>query len=411
MSALPHPNVHAALIPGVKLASLRLNILTAAVLAQIYLFLRLRRAARGWRRSEPWKSRVVAAAGAVIVVLSVMNGYMLFRPIPWVNPPAAIEVALFYPAAVWGLGSIFSALLLVLIQLPVGLGRLMVRAGRGPVAGGAAIAVNHARRRFLQAGVSGLVAGPLLLAGYGAAYAAKAYEVCELSLPFGRSLKVVQISDIHAGIFMTRGEVRRIVDQVAALQPDLFLLTGDYISNSMKFLPECVEELARVQTRYGTFASMGNHEHWYGEPGEILAIFRQHRITFLLNSNQVIQGDQGFFAVAGIDDLISGHPSLAAALHGLDGAMPTILLSHRPEIFPQAAGRSIPLTLSGHYHGGQIKLSLPGADLSLAHLMTPYPEGLYHLKGCHLYVNRGIGTTFTPVRLNARPEVTVFHLT
>ncbi len=399
------------IIPGVKFATLRLIIQTAAVLAQIYLFLRLRQAVRGWRRSEPWKFLVIGAAGAAIVFFFVINGYILFRPIPWVDPPAAIEVGLFYPAAVWGLGSIFSALLLVLVQLLLGLGRVAVRSARGPVTRGSAIAVNPARRRFLQAGVAGLFAGPLALSGYGAAYAAKTCEVCELSLPFGRSLRVVQLSDIHAGIYMTRGEMRRIVDQAAALRPDLFLLTGDYISNSMKFLPGCVEEMARVQARYGTFAVMGNHEHWYGELSEILAIFRQHRITFLLNAHQVIQGDQGFFAVAGIDDLFSGHPSLSAALHGLDGAMPTILLSHHPEIFPQAAGQGIPLTLAGHYHGGQIKLSLPGVDLSLAHLMTPYPEGLYRLKGCHLYVNRGIGTTFTPVRLNARPEVTVFHLT
>jgi len=411
LPALPYLGGHTMIIPGVKFATLRLGILTAAVLAQIYLFLRLRQAVRGSRRSEPWKSRVIDAAGAAIVFLFVINGYILFRPIPWVDPPAAIEVALFYPAAVWGLGSIFLALLLVLVQLLVGLGRVAVRLGRGPVTRGSAIAMNPARRRFLQAGVSGLIAGPLVLSGYGAAYAAKDYEVCELSLPFGRSLRVVQLSDIHAGIFMTGGEMRRIVDQVVALRPDLFLLTGDYISNSMKFLPGCVEEMARVQARYGTFAIMGNHEHWYGELSDILAIFRQYRIAFLLNAHQVIQGDQGFFAVAGIDDLFSGHPSLSAALNGLDGAMPTILLSHHPEIFPQAAGQGIPLTLAGHYHGGQIKLSLPGVDLSLAHLMTPYPEGLYRLKGCHLYVNRGIGTTFTPVRLNARPEVSVFHLT
>jgi predicted MPP superfamily phosphohydrolase len=399
------------IIPGLKFANLSRIILSAEVLAQIYLFLRLRQAIRGSHWSEPWKSWVIGAAGAAIIFLFVINGYILLRPIPWVDPPAAIEVGLFYPAAVWGLGSIFSALLLVLVQLLVGLGRVAVRLVRGPVTREAAIAVNPARRRFLQAGVAGLFAGPLVLSGYGAAYAAKAYEVCELSLPFGRSLRVVQLSDIHAGIFMTRGEMQRIVDQVVALRPDLFLLTGDYISNSMKFLPGCVEEMARVQARYGTFAIMGNHEHWYGEQSEILAIFRQHRINFLLNAHQVIQGDQGNFAVAGIDDLFSGHPSLSAALHGLDGAMPTILLSHHPEIFPQAAGQGIPLTLAGHYHGGQIKLSLPGVALSLAYLMTPYPEGLYHLKGCHLYVSRGIGTTFTPVRLNSRPEVTVFHLT
>ena len=80
------------------------------------------------------------------------------------------------------------------------------------------------------------------------------------------------------------------------------------------------------------------------------------------------------------------------------------------ELQDLAAARGIPLTLSGHYHGGQIKLSLPGGDLSLAHLWTPYPVGLYRIDASHLYVSRGIGTTFTPVRLNVPPEVTLFHL-
>jgi hypothetical protein len=87
------------------------------------------------------------------------------------------------------------------------------------------------------------------------------------------------------------------------------------------------------------------------------------------------------------------------------------LLSHRPEIFPEAAARGIPLTLAGHWHGGQVKLILPGQAISFAHFRTPYPEGLYRIEDSHLYVSRGIGTTGTPVRLNAPPEVTLFHLT
>jgi predicted MPP superfamily phosphohydrolase len=125
----------------------------------------------------------------------------------------------------------------------------------------------------------------------------------------------------------------------------------------------------------------------------------------------VIQTEQGPFAVAGIDDLRAGHPDLDGALSGLDPTIPTLLLSHRPEIFPRAAAHGIPLTLAGHYHGGQVKLSLPGGNISIAHLMTPYPEGLYRINASCLYVSRGIGTTFTPVRLNAPPEITLFHLT
>lgn len=105
-----------------------------------------------------------------------------------------------------------------------------------------------------------------------------------------------------------------------------------------------------------------------------------------------------------------GEPDLDAALRRLDPAVPAILLSHHPEIFPRAARHGIPLILSSHYHGGQIRLGWPGAGVSLAQLRTPYPEGLYRDGSSRLYVSRGIGTTFTPVHLNAPPEITLLDL-
>jgi predicted MPP superfamily phosphohydrolase len=395
---------------GIKFTAFRNVIMMAGVLSQAYLFYRFQRAIRFWRRSRRFKSWAIATLGLAMVLLFAANLYIVFIPIPWAEPRPA-EIFLFVPPAVWGLGSIFSALLLGLSQLLGWLGQLVGRSASGPGSPGVDPQAGLDRRYFLQVGVGSLVAAPLIISGYGAVYASKALEVREHSLRFGRSLRVVQLSDIHAGIYMTREEIRRIVDRVIALQPDLFVLTGDYISNSMKFLPGCVEEMARVRARYGTFASMGNHDHWYGDPAEILTAFRQRQITFLLNDHRLIQTEQGPLAVAGIDDLISGRPDLEAALAGLDSVVPTILLSHRPEIFPRASEHGISLTLSGHYHGGQIALRLPGVTLSISHLWTPYPEGMYRLKDCHLYVSRGIGTTFTPVRLNARPEVTLFRLT
>lgn len=395
---------------GLRVPRLRVVIVGLALAAQLYLFIRIRRAILSSHRSDRFKSRCVRLAGAGIVVFFVVNASLLFLQIPWVDPPFAAQVGLFYPVAIWNFGSLFSALLLSLLRIAGGLTRLIARVSR---AGSAqtATAVNVGRRRFLQAGVGSVAAAPLLLSGYGAAYAGKAYDVERLSLPFGRSLRVVQLTDIHAGIYMTREEMRRYALQVIALEPDVFVLTGDFISNSMAFLPACVEEMSRVRALFGTFATLGNHEHLWGRPREIQAVFEQHRIVLLNNSHIVIQSAQGPFAVAGIDDLQSGQPDLEAALHGLAPNIPTLLLSHRPEIFPDAAALGIPLTLSGHYHGGQIKLRLPGGDLSMAHLRTPYPEGLYRIHGSHLYVSRGIGTTFTPVRLNARPEVTLFQLT
>ncbi|RPI10253.1 MAG: metallophosphoesterase [Zetaproteobacteria bacterium] len=396
---------------GIWFPRLRLTIVGVVLLAQVYLFVRIRRAILSSHRSDRFKVGAVRLVGLVMALVFATNVYLLFRQIPWVDPPLAAQVGLLYPVAIWNIGSAFSALLLLLARLAGGLTRLVVPRPRVRAARNGSVPVDPGRRRFLRAGVGAVAATPVLFSGYGAAYAGRAYDVERFSLPFGRSLRVVQLTDIHAGIYMTRDDMRRYAAQVIALQPDLFVLTGDFISNSMVCLPGCVEEMARVRARYGTFATLGNHEHVWGNAGEVEAEFRRGGIPLLTNAHTVIRTTEGPFAVAGIDDLQWGRPDLNAALRGLDPAMPTLLLSHRPEIFPAAAARGIPLTLSGHYHGGQIKLSLPGGDLSLAHLRSPYPEGLYRIDDSHLYVSRGIGTTFTPVRLNARPEVTVFELT
>jgi predicted MPP superfamily phosphohydrolase len=388
----------------------RLIIVGLAVFAQVYLFLRIRAGIRSSHRSDRFKTLAVMAAGSAIGLLFVMNWRTMQAPIPWVDPPPAAQAVFFYAPAVWSLGSILSALLLLITQAVGLLSRLARGILRGRLPRSTPARVNIARRRFLQAGVGGIAAAPFVLAGYGVAHAGEDRSVRRLTLPFGCPLRVVQLTDIHAGVFMTRDTMRRYVDQVIALAPDLFVLTGDYISNSTVFFPGFVEEMARVRARYGTFATMGNHEHWYGRLGYYEEVFRSRGIRLLQNEHEVLATEAGSCAVAGIDDLRWGRPDLDAALRGLPPGLPALLLSHRPEIFPEAASRAIPLTLSGHYHGGQIKLSLPGGDISVAHLRTPYPEGLYRLGASHLYVSRGIGTTFTPVRLNAPPEVTLFTL-
>jgi predicted MPP superfamily phosphohydrolase len=345
------------------------------------------------------------------VLFFAMGGYVMATPISWVDPPRVVQLLVFYLPAVWVVGSISSALTLILFRGAGDLGRRAARLRRDLMGKPPDTDVDTGRRRFLQAGAGALAVAPFVLSGYGAAYAGRAHEVRELALPFGRTLRVAQLTDIHAGLFMTRQDLRRYAEQVIALQPDLVVLTGDYITNSIAFLPECVEEMARVKARYGTFATLGNHDHWYADPGDLTAIFRQHRIPLLRNAHRVIHTSEGPFAVAGIDDLHAGEPDLEAALRGLTPAIPTILLSHRPEIFPDAAEQGVALTLAGHYHGGQIKLSLPKKTISVAHLRSPYPEGLFRIDDSRLYVSRGIGTSLTPVRLNSRPEVTLLKLT
>ncbi len=406
--------------PGMTLSPVYLEIFSSAgrilvffvaILCQIYIIARIRQTFRFPRRSGGFRARAVAAAGTAVVLLFALGGYVMATPISWVDPPRAVQLLFFYLPAVWVVGSISSALILILFRGAGDLGRRAARIRRDLAGKPVDAVVDMGRRRFLQAGAGALAVAPFVLSGYGAAYAGRAYEVRELVLPFGRTLRVVQLTDIHAGLFMTRQDLRRYADQVIALQPDLFVLTGDYITNSIAFLPECVEEMARVRARYGTFATLGNHDHWYTGPGDAMAIFRQHGIPLLRNAHRVVHTPEGPFAVAGIDDLHAGVPDLETALRGLTPDIPTILLSHRPEIFPEAAEQGVALTLAGHYHGGQIKLSLPKRAISVAHLRSPYPEGLYRIDESRLYVSRGIGTSLTPVRLNARPEVTLLKLT
>lgn len=396
---------------GFRFPTLRLVILLLALLAQGYLYARIRHAIRSSRRSDGCKGRMIRVVGAVMGLLFAWNTYLVIRPLPWVDPPRVVQIGLFYSVAVWNFGALFSGLFLLLAQIAGAIGRTVARLYRGSSAQRAPTLMNPSRRHFLQAGVGGLATAPMVLSGYGAAHAGRAYDIERLTLPFGRPLRVVQLTDIHAGIYMTREDMRRYVNQAIELQPDLFVFTGDFISNSMAFLPGCAEEVARVRARLGSFATLGNHEHMYGSVREIQPILQEHGISLLINAHHVIWTEHGPFAVAGIDDLQRGSPDLDAALRGLDPGLPTLLLSHRPEIFPEAAARGIPLTLAGHWHGGQVKLILPGQAISFAHFRTPYPEGLYRIKESHLYVSRGIGTTGTPVRLNAPPEVTLFLLT
>jgi predicted MPP superfamily phosphohydrolase len=387
----------------------RLVLFAVLALSQAYLFVRLRGALRGPGRWHRLRGLTVVAVGIAMVLFYVLNMAIVVRRLPWVDPPVLAQVGLLYPVAIWAFGSIFCALLLAVLRSAGHVRRGAGRLWRHLQAPACAAPVNLQRRRLLQAGVGALASSPLVYATYGAAAATVGAEVQELRLPFGRPLRLVQLTDIHAGLYMTREDVRRYAELVGRLRADVLALTGDYISTSMSFLP-CLEQLARVPTTHGTFVTMGNHEHWNGDVEQAKAAFRRWGATVLDNQHRVIQTPCGPFAVAGIDDLSAGAPDLDAALRGLDPGVPTILLSHRPEVFPRAAERAVALTLAGHWHGGQIKLPMLGLDISIAHVASRYPEGLYRLGASSLYVSRGIGTTGPPIRLNAPPEVVLFTL-
>ncbi len=386
------------------------------VASQLYLFARGDRALQQFPWSSRHKTLLRLVLTGFLVSTSIVYIALLYQWAPLERPSPLILYALIYPTAVWSFGSLFSSLVLLAADLT----GYCVKRLRSTVVEPVEVSApprDLPRRIFMQTSLGALAAAPILISGYGAAYASNGWEIEEVHLslspnhPRNPPLKVVQVSDIHSGLFMTPGQMRHCVEAIRQLEPDLFVMTGDFISHSAAELAPCVKEMAQVESRYGSFAVLGNHDHWYMEIEKSIAAFEDAGISILHNAHRVLETDRGSIAIAGIDDLRVGRPDLVRAVEGLEPTLPTILLSHRPEIFPQAAARNIALTLSGHYHGGQVKVSALGLSFSLAHLLSSYPEGLYRLRNSHLYVNRGLGTTATPVRVNASPEITLFHLT
>jgi hypothetical protein len=269
-------------------------------------------------------------------------------------------------------------------------------------------------------------AAPFFVSGYGALLERRKFEVDHFTIPVPNlsselnHLTVVQLSDIHVGPFMPPEELAEYVEAVNRLKPDIIALTGDFVTGSESEVVPCAESLARLQARYGVFACMGNHDVYARAEDKLEHLFAEKGIETLRNNAKSIRIAGSKVSVLGIDDLERGHSDLRRALTACErepGEV-KVLLSHRPEIFPAAAKGDIDLVLSGHYHGGQVKLSPAARSLSVARLLTPYAEGLFRLapaahgagKTAHLFVSRGLGITGVPIRINCPPQIAHLRL-
>lgn len=232
---------------------------------------------------------------------------------------------------------------------------------------------------------------------------------CKNLKPALGGLKVVQMSDFHLHPFTEVGLIQAAVDKANALKPDLTLLTGDYVLAGADSIFELAPVLAGLNARYGVFTILGNHD-WWTDAVVVRQGLRQQGLPVLHNEGVLLQiGGQQLY-VAGVDDCWSGQPNLEAALAQLPAGVPAILLAHEPDFAEQFArdGR-LSLQLSGHSHGGQVRL--PGlAPFVLPRYAEKYHTGLYQVDGMWLYTNRGIGVIGPPVRFNCPPEITEITL-
>ena len=275
------------------------------------------------------------------------------------------------------------------------------------------------RRRFLQAGALGL-GGLALYSGeierHWIEVEHVAIKLRNLPTAF-KGFRIVQVADFHYGEYSEPSFIRAVVRAVNDLKPDLIALTGDFVSAgpmvrriSVDYAYHCADLLARLESP-ARYAVLGNHDTMVGG-AEVIDALHTRGIPVLYNSAVAIERDGTRFWLAGVADVLVGdEANLAAAIpKGRNSETePLILMAHEPDYADKVTGSGVDLMLSGHTHGGQIRIPF----MPLTHLPPlgeKYVEGHFTIGDLQLYVTRGIGTVEVPFRFRCPPEITVITL-
>ncbi|MEA3290400.1 MAG: metallophosphoesterase [Campylobacterota bacterium] len=223
------------------------------------------------------------------------------------------------------------------------------------------------------------------------------------------SYSIVQLSDIHIGGLIDKEFIQKLVTKVNLLKPDIVVITGDMVDVALPYARPALNELKKLQSTYGTYFIIGNHEYFHGLEN-IIAEVKNLDITVLENDSVYIGDDKDGFNLAGVYDVMgyrTGHhkPDIKKALKDIDKNSPTVLLAHQPRFIDEVTSE-VDLVLSGHTHGGQIY-----PFRALVKLVQPYLAGLYtHNENTQIYVNKGTGFWGPPMRLGASSEITYIKI-
>ncbi len=221
-------------------------------------------------------------------------------------------------------------------------------------------------------------------------------------------LRVVQISDIHHGWFLSQEWLAQAVQQANRLHADIVVLTGDFVTYSRANIEPAAEILSRLRARYGVFAVLGNHDFRVGADAITMALRRQ-RIQVLRNQHITVQFGGASLYLAGVDDYGYG-ADVRRAVRGIPRDAAIVLLAHNPRIISLASRHGVSLVLSGHTHGGQVNLPLLGTVYGRSPERLRYKIGWDRLGTTQIYVSRGIGTIVLPWRLRCPAEITHLEL-
>ncbi|OPA80075.1 hypothetical protein BVG16_04815 [Paenibacillus selenitireducens] len=244
------------------------------------------------------------------------------------------------------------------------------------------------------------------------------FEVQRLNLQSKRlpdvfhNLRILHISDIHFGFHMNAERLQKIVHTMNQEHADVICFTGDLIDDGFVDVSSAIPVLKQLNAPFGKFAVLGNHDYRHTTPEKSIDALKQAGFIVLNNAHVELQLQGQKLAIVGLEDWFGGKPNLEVALRGLRDDQYKILMAHEPDLADKASHYPVDLQLSGHSHGGQIRIPWMHSSPWNPIMGIKYPSGLYTFphSDFKLYTNRGLGMTFMPIRFLCRPEITVITL-
>ncbi|WP_299521867.1 metallophosphoesterase [uncultured Methanobrevibacter sp.] len=241
-------------------------------------------------------------------------------------------------------------------------------------------------------------------------------ELNNLDLAFN-NYKIVNLTDIHIGQWLTPEYLDGVVDYVNTLKPDMITLTGDYVSYILEGYEEDLKNsFKKLKAKDSKLAVLGNHDHWLGAK-EIRNILKKANVKDLSNDVYTLKksgkkdNEEKLLNIGGVDSYTVGADDLNCVLNKLPQEGPAILLAHEPDFAKiSSETKRFGLQISGHSHGGQF--IIPGTNITpfRGPKSTKYPVGKYKVNNMIQYTSRGLGTNMFWMRINCKPEITQFNL-
>ncbi len=271
------------------------------------------------------------------------------------------------------------------------------------------------RRKFLQLSLK----TAFVTATSGSLLTLAAASVCtvnrrDISLaglpPSFDGFRMALLSDFHHSPWVSADYIRDVVQLTNSLRPHLIALTGDYVHRGKEWVPGCMRELAALRAKHGVVAVLGNHDHYENAASTVRDGLHRAGITDLTNRGITLQRGGETLHVAGVGDYWREEQKLRRALAGSNRKESVVLLSHNPDYVERIRDDRVGLVLSGHTHGGQCVFPFIGAPILPSSYGQKYVSGLCHGPVAKVFVTRGVGTAFPPIRFGCPAEIALLTL-